>query len=1166
MVKKFKKPRKVKNKTFTKNKRPNKTIQCQNCNFGFTNLLHFRAHIKSKPQCKQNNSFACKFCDYVGLNDLGLQSHLNKKARCKLKYLEFQSTLGKLPDTSQATHLHSNSNDNLGIRSNSYKIQSTYPSSSINDIVFNINENNITTLPTINSQINPSDINITDMNQFYKQSRLMSGIQNNKFSSIYELQGNLHNTNDTNVMYENSTSVLRNNHQSSLEVYNENDQEVLNELYQDLQSDNSSSDTDSEMSTVIFNTEDVLQFDQLSPTTNNITHVTSSKQNNPSDIRYKQQSMVKRFNELTLNPSDVMMLDLFHTLKASNAPNILFDRMIAWMQKHEMCVRKHGTDHLMKRNKFINDLDQKLYTDRSFMKPIVSPVNLTSGRSTTVVNFSLKDAIIRMVSNKSIFCPKNLLLDPLNPCGPPPISDHYNEVNSGTWHDDARKHECSESNHILMPFCCFIDGLKVDKFGKLTVEAVLSCCLWFNRAARNRTSSWFVSGFIQDQTLFRDQSSYVRDDKAQDYHNMLSHIFKDFKQLRDNGGISMTLDFGNNNKHDVVAIPVLQYVIGDCKGNDLLCGRMGGHSLNMKGLCRDCDVKPCDGDAICIGEKLKCKFHTMPDIVSKSPSELKDISFLPINNCFSQLSFGGCKRNILGGTPAEILHQIELGLCEYVADAVECLFTQSCIDIISKTVSGIVSYSQRQSERNLPNITTFKQGLLSVKSLKAKERFARVYMLFLALSNSHCINQLCKKRKRCDQDNTTATLLTRDFMRGFYNVIQDVILFHEWLKISEYKKSDFVVHENENDCRAQKRIKEFLQTFKTYIVRKGNNLKTPKFHQVLHIVDYIIRHGSPMNYDGSRGEYFGKTKIKDNAQLTNKQRETLNFDISRRLTEEDIVDEISAVYFQNYGEWPSKFCNINVDKDMCSIEKKTRPRFHLKSSVDNSLSTENENEINVDIDWGGASRTPTHNFPHEILKNLIVRLFIGSPNIGGKVRIGSQIAGYTETKIDSVTYRCHPCYAKKGSWYDWAYFQWEGHDKPIPARMMMILDFSDTDIIYSDKNNNEIENYSLTNHTFHHLTKEKWVVVLAASGSQADNETLTDDHFDSSIIERIELHNDNDMWLIPLSTLVGPCYVVYDNNFLCNRNIIANLDHEKRTAYVVQPMNKWGNIFLPNKQ
>ena len=308
--------------------------------------------------------------------------------------------------------------------------------------------------------------------------------------------------------------------------------------------------------------------------------------------------------------------------------------------------------------------------------------------------------------------------------------------------------ECSLPNHILMPFCHFIDGLKVDKYGKLTVEAVLTCCLWFNKKARNRASTWWVQGFVQDQKLFRDQKNYIRNDRAQDYHDMIGFIYKEMKQIRDNGGIRLTLDFGEKRIHDVIAIPVIQFIIGDCKGNDLLCGRKGGHSLSMRGLCRDCDIKPADGDNTCISQELICSYHVMDTFVGKTEEELNEYSFLPISNCFHQLSFGGCNRNIYGATPAEVLHAVLLGLCDYIAEGMELTFTPGSMDLISHVVVGIYKDSRRQSERDLPDLGPLRHGLMSVKSLKAKERFSRVYCLFLALSNSYLINELCKKKRK----------------------------------------------------------------------------------------------------------------------------------------------------------------------------------------------------------------------------------------------------------------------------------------------------------------------------------------------------------------------------------------------------------------------------------
>jgi hypothetical protein len=46
-----------------------------------------------------------------------------------------------------------------------------------------------------------------------------------------------------------------------------------------------------------------------------------------------------------------------------------------------------------------------------------------------------------------------------------------------------------------MPFAHFIDGLNCDKFGKLTVEAVLTTCLWFKQKVRNRSEAWWHHGF-----------------------------------------------------------------------------------------------------------------------------------------------------------------------------------------------------------------------------------------------------------------------------------------------------------------------------------------------------------------------------------------------------------------------------------------------------------------------------------------------------------------------------------------------------------------------------------------------------------------------------------------------------------------------------------------------
>ena len=168
----------------------------------------------------------------------------------------------------------------------------------------------------------------------------------------------------------------------------------------------------------------------------------------------------------------------------------------------------------------------------------------------------------------------------------------------------------------------------------------------------------------------------------------------------------------------------------------------------MKGLCRDCNVTPDNGNNTCIDTPLLCQHITKNDVEGKSKEVLDNISFIPIHNCFSEISFGGDPRGIYGGTPAEILHAVLLGLCDYILESIELMFTQTSMDMISHVVAGIYKDSRHQSERGLPDMSPFRNGLNAVAKLKAKEQYARIYVIFLAVSNSYLIKNLCSRKRK----------------------------------------------------------------------------------------------------------------------------------------------------------------------------------------------------------------------------------------------------------------------------------------------------------------------------------------------------------------------------------------------------------------------------------
>ena len=1097
-----------------------KSYKCDVCQILLPSLKDYQKHVSDNIECKRDLPYSCQFCSYIGYEQHGFYKHLQCKATCQQFYKEKDVATGQMIDLSSCKVPHNASLPNQ----TSYQYKRFAVSGIVDTVQLNLTDNTLSNMDfqTQLDYLNKKKDTATEQSGYMSTSRIISSISNEILPLNDCFQYNHHDSNLDNMQLDNNNSEERDDTNHDTEIYDHIDQTLIN--------------------------------------------------NGVIDITEEQDEMNKRFSKMKFTHSDEASMDLFHIMKTSNVPLVMFDRIIRWLKRHEGRLVSHGTSGLLNRKSFIESMNNKLYTrSASIMKPKLCQTLLSSGRTSNVVIFSMKEMILRMVTNKSLFHSDNLLLNPTNPCADIPNDGYYGDVNSGTWFSDAKLRECSLPNHILMPFCHFIDGLSVDKYGKLTVEAVLTCCLWFNRKARNRSSSWWVHGFIEDQTLFRDQKNYVRHEKLQDYHDMMSKIFEEMKYIRDCGGIKLTLDFGKHGKHNVIAIPVIQYIIGDCKGNDTLCGRKGGHSLNMKGLCRDCNIPPDDGDNICIDAPLICKYITKNDIEGKSKEELEKFSFIPIHNCFSQLSFGGDPRGIYGGTPAEILHAVLLGLCDYIAEAIELMFTQTSMDQISHVVAGIYKDSRRQSERSLPNMSPFRNGLNSVAKLKAKERYARIYILFLALLNSYLSKDLCSRKRKKMHDNNDTPLITRMFLVKLLIVLKQTLSFHQWLKKERFVKDDFIMIGNSGDSRASKHIKTYLENFKQVVIRGGNGLKTPKFHQMLHVCDYIERHGTPLNYDGSRGENFGKVKIKDNAKLTRKQKVAFNFDIGRRISEEDIIDNASNIFQRNKGYWPSEYCNdtdiaananrIQTTNSRANKGVSDKPRYKLICSMEHNENDSNiAEEINVHIDWGGQSKTPVRSYPEQLLKTVASRLYIGSPNIGGKVVNQSIVHGYTEITLNDNIYRCHPFYANTGSWYDWAYFKWEGSEASIPARILMILDLSECEISYEvDFDEDEASDIAHVA-TIPHLTKDKWVVVKAAESPSVLASELTDDHFTCDMITRIKLDEER-IWLVPLLSLVNPCFVVYNRNYCDQMNNNDTCEHDS-TAYIVKPMVEWSDCFL----
>ena len=129
-------------------------------------------------------------------------------------------------------------------------------------------------------------------------------------------------------------------------------------------------------------------------------------------------------------------------------------------------------------------------------------------------------------------------------------------------------------------------------------------------------------------------------------------------------------------------------MMGDCKGNDLLCDRSCGHSLKIKGLHRHCSMSPYEGDWKNIDEPLKRSFITKEDVKSKNCN--KPIIFFTYQQKITFLTWVlENAHGVHSGTPAEISHSTQLDMRAHAAESLEIIFTKFYLDFISNSVTGI---------------------------------------------------------------------------------------------------------------------------------------------------------------------------------------------------------------------------------------------------------------------------------------------------------------------------------------------------------------------------------------------------------------------------------------------------------------------------------------------
>ena len=564
-------------------------------------------HMKDNPICAVY-LYHCIYCKkYYGFNQQGLENHYRRNKMCLDMNAHYQDPLNMDPKNSvrKATKLsvYSNNNGNE-MRTDAFQFTSD------NEVDLSDSDESLLFLRTI-TQNKDSRFSERDL-----ISRTAVSVQHNIAVERYNLQSNL----------------------DALSLHSQSSSESSSvDLNVDMDTDLITSPTNEIESSQIYNSN---AFNRSLTCTESCVNNESIPQH--GSFKTKNQLLSDFQQNLLITKEQIALVDLFFLLEKSGAPITTFDRVVEWGQTHANIL---ATRQTMKRTAFMKSLKETVYPKfqgkhNFLLQPSVSRLQLPSGKSTTMTVNDFEDNVLELISSSNpLFTPENLLINPENPQEFLKRSDEYfDDVDSGEWMRRAQRNiNARGPKHILLPFCLFIDEICIDKYGKLKIEAVLCCCLWFKRQCRKQASFWFNLGYIEKFLgLYKDKGNDTAGKiKQMDWHAMMAHIlnpstFMGILGVQKLDGMEVDLSIGPHHHNDMILHPEIAYIICDCEGRDLFVGRHKGHSLQMPGLCGDCDCATLDASNV----EMSCTIRTKASYVNKNPEELRKESFHHIRNAF----------------------------------------------------------------------------------------------------------------------------------------------------------------------------------------------------------------------------------------------------------------------------------------------------------------------------------------------------------------------------------------------------------------------------------------------------------------------------------------------------------------------------------------------------
>jgi hypothetical protein len=738
-----------------------------------------------------------------------------------------------------------------------------------------------------------------------------------------------------------------------------------------------------------------------------------------------------------------------------------------------------------------------------------------------VTHFDFEAMVHSLLSDPRIS--SRLLINLDNPSeGVSHDSTKIGDVHTGEWFQKTQKRMCTEQNDLLCPIILACDRSHCDEGGKsrLSLEPMLFTLAIIPQELRVHDWAWRPLGYLNNLHLApsAEISSRLTGQNVRNTHRMLRIMFAGLEALMADGGLKI-----NSLKDPKTGVSIkllfklaIAFVIGDCKGHDVLCGRYASHKILV--LCRDCNCSLSHAD----DHTVECVMRKVADIkvLTDQPptktvlSQLKVLGQHYVKNAFYNLDFGENPGGIHTATPIEMLHGLELGLFQYALRGFFDLFTPSEVikfDLLSK---GFSDQHNHQSYRDFPR-TSFPHGFSNVTRLQGHEYVGCLLLASLTLASRPW------------------QVVMRDFstkkqgrIKQYHDLFEILLSFHAFTKRKDHSQSLFRSERRSTSSPVKNAIRTCIQRFKSVVRRKkGHGTKITKLHQMLHLVFYITMFGAALNWYGSPCESLHKYFCKKPGRKTQRRPDNFENQSAKRVVESYIIGLAYGQIIGHLIKKPITPLTRSVGGTKFTIQVDLN-KHGVYTAGNHSIVWKQKNtdkrRVRIPINEGAIIST---------IKSCYT-LFPRRPN--GKI----EIPCFTEHKRDGIIYHGHPNFRDLGQWHDYAYFNWDGIANPLIARIHFFVDLSNAseDCVMTDKQRYVVEHFYV-GPTYYAVT-------------QSSDRCPTDKP--NSVLLSSNRIDHTEWYLPPVSSIAGPVYCVFD----------SLAEEEEDLVTVALPQNEWHLRFV----